>query len=150
MGSAYAGGGGGGLAGWRSWTCSGRSGSHTAASRRTRPRRRPPDLASACQLLTLHLDHWSVESGNHLSRDVSLLEDESEIRNGKVATVPEAMAHYTANREAALEALLTRQKGNAAHALGQPSGPGAAHAATRSEMVPQGIQNPSESRMNLR
>ena len=77
----------------RSWTCSGRSESRTAASRRTRPRRRPPDLASACRLLTLHRDHWSVESGNHLSRDVSLLEDESQIRNGKVATVPEGMAH---------------------------------------------------------
>ena len=102
---------------------------------------------------------------------MSLLEDESQIRtgcgsahnaalnnlapvlikrSGKRATVPQGMAHYTATREAALEALLTRQKGNVAHAPGQPSGPGAAHAATRSEMVPQGIQNPSESRMNLR
>ena len=76
-----------------------------------------------------------------------MLEDESEIRSscgpandaalnnlmlalikrsGKVGTVPEGMTHYTANREAALEALLTRQKGNAAHVAGQPSSPGAA------------------------
>ena len=45
-------------------------------------------------------------------------------RGGKIATVPEGMAHYTPNREVALEALLTRQKGNAAHAAGQPHGPG--------------------------
>ena len=46
-------------------------------------------------------------------------------RSGKFATVPQGMAHYTANREAGLEALVTRQKGNAAGAAGQPSGPGA-------------------------
>ena len=91
-----------------------------------------------------------MESGNHLSRDMSLLEDESQIRMGKVATVPEGMVRYTANREAALEALLTRQKGNAAHAAGQPSGPVAAHLAARSEWVPHGIQNPSESQIDLR
>ena len=42
-------------------------------------------------------------------------------RSGKLAAVPQEMAHYTANREAALEVLLTRQKGNAAHTAGQPS-----------------------------
>ena len=30
-------------------------------------------------------------------------------RSGKFATVPEGMAYYTANRAAALEAMLTRQ-----------------------------------------
>ena len=71
-----------------------------------------------------------MESGNHLSGDLSLLEDKSQIRSGcepannaalnnlvlalikrsgKFATVLEGMTHYTANREAALEALLTRR-----------------------------------------
>ena len=38
----------------------------------------PAERVSACRLLTLHRGHWKVENGNHLSRDVSLLEDESE------------------------------------------------------------------------
>lgn len=87
-----------------------------------------------------------AEDGNHLAWDLSLLEDKSKIRtgcepannatlndlepalikrSGKFAAVPQRMAHYTANRETALEALLTRQKGDPAHAAGQPSGPGA-------------------------
>ena len=90
----------------------------------------PREQASAYRLLTLHRGHWTVENGNHLSRDVSLLEDASHIRtghgpannaalnnlalalikrSGKFATVPEGMAYYTANRAAALEAMLTRQ-----------------------------------------
>lgn len=69
-----------------------------------------------------------VENGNHLSRDVSLLEDKSKVRtghgpannavlsnlvlvlikcNGKFATVLEGMPYYPVNREAALEVLLT-------------------------------------------
>ena len=79
-----------------------------------------------------------------------MLEDESQIRNGKVATVPEGMAHYTANREAALEALLTRQNGIAAHAAGRLSEPGAAHLAAHSETARQGIQNPSGIQINRR
>lgn len=81
-----------------------------------------------------------AEDGNHLAWDLSLLEDKSKIRtgcgpennaalikrSGKFAAVPEGMAHYTANREAAPETLLTRQKGNAAQAAGQPSSLGAA------------------------
>lgn len=39
------------------------------------------------------------------------------------ATVPRGMANYMANREAALEAVQPQQKGNAAHAAGQPHGP---------------------------
>ena len=94
----------------------------------------PPEQASACRLLTLHRGHWTVESSNHFSRDVSLLEDDSQIRTGhgpannaalnnltlalikysaerrdKDKTIGERMAHYVANREAALEALLARQ-----------------------------------------
>ena len=90
----------------------------------------PWEQASACRLLTLHRGPWTVENGNHLSRDVSLLEDASRIRtghgpannaalnnlalalikrSGKFATVPEGMAYSTANRAAALEAMLTRQ-----------------------------------------
>lgn len=42
----------------------------------------PPERASACRLLTLHRGHWAVESSNHFSRDVSLLEDKSQIRTG--------------------------------------------------------------------
>ena len=38
----------------------------------------PTEGVSACRLLTLHRGHWKLENGNHLSRDVSLLEDESE------------------------------------------------------------------------
>ena len=71
-------------------------------------------------------------------------------RSGKLATVPQGMAHYTATREAALEALLTRQKGIEAHAVGQPSEPGAAHLAAHPETVPWGIQNPSENQIDLR
>ena len=80
-----------------------------------------------------------MESGNHYSGDLSLLRDESQIRIGCGPA-----------NNAAIEALLTRQKGNAAHAAGQPSGLGAAHPAARSERVPQGIQNPTESQTNLR
>ena len=90
----------------------------------------PAERASAYRLLTLHRGHWTVENGNHLSRDVSLLENESEIRtghgsannaalnnlalalikrSGEFATVPEDMAHYRANRAAAPERMLTRQ-----------------------------------------
>ena len=90
----------------------------------------PSAQASACRLLTLHRGHWAVENANHLSRDVSLQEDRSRIRtghgpannaalnnlvlalikrSGKFATVPDGMAHYRADRAAALEALLSRQ-----------------------------------------
>ena len=93
----------------------------------------PREQASACRLLTLHRGHWTVESSNHFSRDVSLLEDRSHIRTGhgpannaalnnltlalikysiksddEDQTIGERMAHYVANREAALEALLAR------------------------------------------
>lgn len=43
-------------------------------------------------------------------------------RNGKFAMVSEGMAHYTANREAALEALLTRMQRIAVQAAIQPHG----------------------------
>ena len=90
----------------------------------------PSARASACRLLTLHRGHWAVENANHLSRDVSLQEDRSRIRtghgpannaalnnlvlalikrSGKFATVPDGIAHYRADRAAALEALLSRQ-----------------------------------------
>ena len=82
-----------------------------------------------------------MESGNQFSQDESEIHtscgpannatlNDLELalikRSGKFAAVPQRMAHYTANREAALEALLTRQKGNTADAAGQPSGQGAA------------------------
>lgn len=81
-----------------------------------------------------------MDGGNHFSQDESEIHtscgpannatlNDLELalikRSGKFAAVPQRMAHYTANRETALEALLTRQKGDAAHAAGQPSGPGA-------------------------
>ena len=90
----------------------------------------PWEQASACRLLTLQPGHWTLENGNHLLRDVSLLEDASRIRtghgpannavlnnlvlalikrSGKFAMVPEGMAYYTVNRAASLEAMLTRQ-----------------------------------------
>ena len=94
----------------------------------------PPERASACRLLTLHRGHWTVESRNHFTRDVSLLEDSSHIRTGhgpannaalnnlvlalikhsakpgeKNQSIGDRMAHYAANREAALAALLARQ-----------------------------------------
>ena len=93
----------------------------------------PPERASACRLLTLDRGHWTVESRNHFSRDVSLLEDKSHIRTGhgpannamlnnlalalikhntkpgdKDKTIGDHMAHYATNREGALEVLLAR------------------------------------------
>ena len=93
----------------------------------------PPERASACRLLTLDRGHWTVESRNHFSRDVSLLEDDSHIRTGhgpannamlnnlvlalikhntkpgdKDKTIGDRMAHYVGDREGALEALLAR------------------------------------------
>lgn len=44
-------------------------------------------------------------------------------RSAHFATVPQGMANYIANREAALEVLQPQLKGNAAHAAGQPHGP---------------------------
>ena len=45
----------------------------------------PPEQASACRLLTLRWGHWTVENGNHLSRDLRLLEDNGRIRTGTEA-----------------------------------------------------------------
>lgn len=89
--------------------------------------------------------YWTVENGNHLSRDGRLPEEKSQIRpwhglvdnaalhnlvltminrNGKFATVSEVMARYTANREAVPVALLMRKQGIAAEAAVQLHGAG--------------------------
>ena len=72
-----------------------------------------------------------MESGNHLSRDVSLLEDESQIRTGCGPANNAALSNRvsTLNKRSGkvatvLEALQPRQKGTAAHAAGLPLGTG--------------------------
>ena len=65
-------------------------------------------------------DKSQIRSGCEPANNAALIK-----RSGKVETVPDGIVNYTANREEALEALLTRQKGNTADAAGQPSGPGA-------------------------
>lgn len=90
----------------------------------------PPEQASSCRLLTLHRGHWAVESSNHFVRDVSLLEDDSQIRTG----------HGPANNAALNNIALALIKYNDQYsAKGNAKGRGKAKGKTTGESIAHNI-----------